>query len=132
MVGLSRALFLIGRIDRHVSEILLNALSLSLMVTMSIGYPIHLSSLKWNFPFSCFSYSFSRSWNSLKFINALSLINHQFSDIFACNALWWNKGVREGTILKSEIGYRDIFSSVLHINDSSDLPDPVTGFSPGL
>ena len=55
------------------------------------------------------------------------LINHKLSDIFACNALWWNKGVREGTILKSEIGYRDIFSSVLHINDSSDLPDPVTG-----
>ena len=60
------------------------------------------------------------------------LINHKLSDIFACNALWWNKGVREGTILKSEIGYRDIFSSVLHINDISDLPDPVTGFSPGL
>ena len=37
--------------------------------------------------------------------------------------------MREGTILKSEIGYR---ASVLHINDSSDLPDPVTGFSPGL
>lgn len=60
------------------------------------------------------------------------LINHKFSDIFACNALWWNKGVREGTIKKSEIGYRDIFSSLLHINDSSDLPDPVTGLSPGL
>ena len=42
---------MIGRIDRHVSEILLNALSFSLMVTMSIGYPIHLSSLKWNSPF---------------------------------------------------------------------------------
>ena len=40
--------------------------------------------------------------------------------------------MREGTILESEIGYRDIFSSVLHINDSSYLPDPVTGFSPGL
>lgn len=40
--------------------------------------------------------------------------------------------MREGTIKKSEIGYRDIFSSLLHINDSSDLPDPVTGLSPGL
>lgn len=38
MVGLSRALFLIGRIDLNVSEILRNALSLSLMVTMSIGH----------------------------------------------------------------------------------------------
>ncbi|CAK9184293.1 unnamed protein product, partial [Ilex paraguariensis] len=42
------ALFMIGRIDHHVFEILLNIFSLSLMVTMSIEYPSHLSSLKWN------------------------------------------------------------------------------------
>lgn len=45
MVGLSRALFLIGRIDRHVSEILLNALSLCFAppLALRLGHPLALA-----------------------------------------------------------------------------------------